>query len=796
MWRKNSNQNNYRSTSLQTAQQLANQPTLFTKLLSVVKTCTTTTLWRVLFASKLISLASVKPAQAQKSIQKSVKQPTARRPKILYHSPKRWGILSGLYDLVYPFIYTLKTYSLQTLIVLGVSGVLLSGMSVVYTDIFKDLPLVSALSSSAPISSTKILDRNGVVLFRLFNEENRTLVSLADVPKQVIFATIAIEDKDFYEHLGFSFTGIMRAFFSNINSDSVQGGSTITQQLVKNRLLSSERTVTRKIKELLLAVAVEHEYSKDHILEMYLNQVSYGGATYGIEEAAQRYFGKSVQELSLAEAALLAGLPQAPSVYSPFGPDPELAHARQREVLRRMTEDGYISTDQAAAAAQEELHFRDDVIDIKAPHFVMYVKQLLAETYGEELLYQGGLEVRTSLDLNTQEATQKTVHDEITALARLKVSNGAALITNPQTGEVLSMVGSSDYFDFAHDGQVNVSIRPRQPGSSIKPLTYALAFEQGFSPGTIVIDAPVSFRSAGSPVYAPKNYDGRFHGAVTLRESLASSYNIPAVKTLAFVGVASMIDKAQQLGITTWDDRKRFGLSLTLGGGEVLMTQMTQLYGSFANGGTLVPLNPILEISTYNGESIYRNTCALDGTGCPTTRVFDPRIAYMITSVLSDNAARTPAFGPLSTLVIPNQEVAVKTGTTNNLRDNWTFGYTKDRVVAVWVGNNDNTPMSYVASGVTGASSIWNTLMRSQLSASEPHHFEQPPGLVELPLCRVALQKNPQAGGVILDTGATTSPKITTRTELYLQEKAQNTTCIPSQFSVLPETSQKEARAL
>ncbi len=792
MWRKNSVQKSsvrvrllaharvvrqqhtaFQNASLQTAQQRASQPALFTKLLSVVKTFTHTSLWRILFFTKLISLASVKPAQVQKSVQKTIKQPTERHPKILYHTPKNWGVFNGLYDLVYPFIYTLKTYSLQTLIVLGVSGMLLSGLSVVYTDIFKDLPLVSALSSSAPISSTKILDRNGVVLFRLFNEENRTLVPLSDVPKQVIFATIAIEDKDFYEHLGFSFTGIMRAFFSNLQNDSVQGGSTITQQLVKNRLLSSERTVTRKIKELLLAVAVEHEYSKDHILEMYLNQVSYGGATYGIEEAAQRYFGKSVQELSLAEAALLAGLPQAPSVYSPFGSDPELAYARQREVLRRMTEDGYISADQAAAAATEELHFRDDVIDIKAPHFVMYVKQLLAQTYGEELLYQGGLEVRTSLDLSTQEATQKTVHDEIAALARLKVSNGAALITNPQTGEVLSMVGSTDYFDFAHDGQVNVSIRPRQPGSSIKPLTYALAFEQGFSPGTIVIDAPVSFRSAGSPVYAPKNYD----------------------KTLALVGVTSMIDKAQQLGITTWDDRKRFGLSLTLGGGEVLMTQMTQLYGSFANGGTLVPLNPILEISTYNGESIYRNTCALDGTGCPTTRVFDPRIAYMITSVLSDNAARTPAFGPLSTLVIPNQEVAVKTGTTNNLRDNWTFGYTKDRVVAVWVGNNDNTPMSYVVSGVTGASSIWNTLMRSQLSASEPHRFEQPPGLVKLPLCRVTLQKNPQAGDATPGDEKTALPKITSRTELYLQEKAQNATCIPSQFSVLPETSQKEARA-
>lgn len=723
------------------------------------------------------------------------RQKKQKKPVVIFSANSER--LSLLGDVVRSFQYILARYTLATATVISVALLVFGAINLAYEEVFRDLPDAQLLNSSSPVVSTKILDRNGVVLFRLFDGENRSIVPLSAVPKHVVFATIAIEDKEFYDHFGFSISGIIRAFFSNITNESIQGGSTITQQLVKNRLLTPERTLTRKIKELLLSIAVEHYYDKNKILELYLNQVSYGGDTYGIEEAAQKYFGKSVQNLTLAEAALLAGLPQAPSVYSPFGSNPELASSRQREVLRRMVEDGYISTEQAESASKETLHFRDDVIDIKAPHFVMYIKQLLAQQYGEELLYQGGLEVRTTLDLTTQLEAQKVVSDEIASLKRLKVTNAAALITNPQTGEVLSMVGSTNYFDFEHDGQVNVALRSRQPGSSIKPLTYALAFEQGFSPGTLVVDAPTTYAVPGSPAYSPQNYDGTFHGVVTLREALASSYNVPAVKTLAHIGVSALIDKAQSLGFTTWDDRKRFGLSLTLGGGEVLMTEMSQLYGAFANQGSLVPLNPILEITTHKGESLYRNTCALEQKNCTEIRAFDPRVAYMITSVLSDNTARTPAFGPLSTLVIPNQEVAVKTGTTNNLRDNWTFGYTSDKVVAVWVGNNDNTPMSYIASGVTGASSIWNKLMRAQLSAAAPHRFIKPSGLEEIQLCRTVTTQTDQ---IAVESRA--EPR-SSKTDLFLSNLlpannklgfSNQTKCIPSAYRFIPEAPRTAVR--
>ena len=365
----------------------------------------------------------------------------------------------------------------------------------------------------------------------------------------------------------------------------------------------------------------------------------------------------------------------------------------------------------------------------------MYVKQLLAEKYGETLVNQGGLEVRTSLDLELQNQTQEIVTQEVNKLARLRIGNGAALVTNPQTGEILAMVGSKNYFDFAHDGQVNVTVRPRQPGSSIKPLTYSVALERGKTPYSIIEDSPVTYHNPGSPPYSPKNYDGKYHGRVTLKQALASSYNIPAVKTLAEVGISNVIDKGQAMGISTWTDRSRFGLSLTLGGGEILMTDMAEVYGTFANYGYTVDLNPILEVVDSRGAILYQNNCALERTNCPRRPNLDPRVAYQLNDILSDNNARTPAFGPRSVLQIPNQQVAVKTGTTNNLRDNWTIGYTQDRLVAVWVGNNDNTPMSYVASGITGASPIWNNIIRLTLDDQHPHHFPTPDGLMTVKIC-------------------------------------------------------------
>lgn len=606
----------------------------------------------------------------------------------------------------------------------------------VYYYLLQDLPRPNQLTQQDQFVTTRIMSRDGQVLFRVYEDENRTLVTLDQIPSHLINATIAVEDKNFYSHHGFSPSGIMRAAIANARGQTIeQGGSTITQQLVKNRLLTPERTVRRKIRELIVSVLVELTYSKQEILEMYFNQVAYGGAIYGAEEAAQRYFGKSVSQLHLAESSMLAGLPAAPSVYSPFGATPELAKQRQREVLRRMVEDELISPQQAEAAVKQQLQYQSNVIDIKAPHFVMYVKKLLAAQYGEAAVSQGGLEVTTTLDLPLQQATQQIVTQEVEQLAQLRVGNGAALVTNPQTGEILAMVGSKDYFDFAHDGQVNVTLRPRQPGSSIKPLTYSLALEQGKTPGSIIDDSPITYHPLGGKPYSPKNYDGQFHGRVTLRQALASSYNVPAVKTLAEIGVSQMLDKAKEMGIDTWQDRTRFGLSLTLGGGEVRMIDMAELYSTFANYGYTVELNPILEVKNYRGEVLYRNTCVYEHRGCPKNKSLDAQVAYQITDILADNQARTPAFGPRSILYIPNQEVAVKTGTTNNLRDNWTVGYTTDRLGAVWVGNNDNTPMSYVASGITGASPIWNQIMRLLLSDTQPHRFLPAVGLLKMRIC-------------------------------------------------------------
>ncbi len=604
-----------------------------------------------------------------------------------------------------------------------------------YDVAIRDLPSPGDLSNKAQNLTTRILDRHGNLLYRIYEDENRTLVSLIRVSGYLKDATVAIEDQEFYRHFGFSLKGISRAVLQNFIGETVQGGSTITQQLIKNRLLSNEKTYRRKVRELLLSLLVERIYSKDQILEMYLNTVAYGGSTYGVEEASWRYFNKSANDLTLAESALLAGLPQAPSTYTPFGSNPELAYARQAEVLRRMVEDGYISQLQADQAKQEKLIFNQDRVDIKAPHFVMYVRKLLAEKYGEELLARGGLEVKTSLDLFLQNQTQEIVSNEVNKLGVFKISNGAALVTNPKTGEILAMVGGADYFDFAHDGQVNVTIRPRQPGSSIKPLTYALAFENGKTASSVIDDSPVVYQIPGSKPYAPKNYDGKFHGRVTLREALASSYNIPAVKLLAELGVNNLLDKGEALGIDTWRDRSRFGLSLTLGAGEVLMTDLAELYSSFANLGYPVALDPFLEITNSKGEILYRNNCALDDDNCYESLELDPKAAYLINDILADNRARTPAFGAFSVLQIPGQEVAVKTGTTNSMKDNWTIGYTSDRLVASWVGNNDNTPMSYVASGITGASPIWNKIMLLLLDDEQAHAFTVPGNMVKVKIC-------------------------------------------------------------
>jgi len=643
-----------------------------------------------------------------------------------------------------------------------------------YFLLLKDLPSPKSLSKPLPLT-TKILDRNGRLLYKIYREQNRTKVNLSEIPLFVRQATLAIEDKDFYKHKGFSFKGIARALYYLVFEGKVTGGSTITQQLVKNTLLTPERTLKRKMKELILAFLVEQKYNKDEILEMYLNEVGYGGAAYGIEEASQKYFGKSVNQLTLAEAALLAGLPASPTRYSPFGAHPEIAKQRQAAVLFRMKEDGYITEEKIKEALAEPLNFRKQETEIKSPHFVMYIKDILVQKYGEKMVEEGGLEVLTSLDLEIQETAQKIVREEIDKLKPLRISNGAALITNPKTGEILAMVGSKDYFAKDVDGNYNVTVALRQPGSSIKPVMYSLALEKGFTAASVISDTPITYKVPGQPPYSPKNYDGRFHGNVPLRVALGSSYNVPAVKVLAALGVDQMIKRGQLLGITSWTDPSRFGLSLTLGGGEVKMVDMAVAYSTFANLGKKVNLKPILQVKDSTGKILENNqNCQEKEPSTCSSLVLDPGIAWILTNILADNWARTPAFGPNSQLVIPGHEVAVKTGTTQNLRDNWTIGYTPSFLVATWVGNNDNTPMSWVASGVTGASPIWNKIMKFLLSGKPNEPFEKPENVVPVQICTLT--------GTLTCEGCPS-----TRTEYFLSGTEPKTRCDPERIKQILE---------
>lgn len=622
-----------------------------------------------------------------------------------------------------------------------------------YLLILKDLPSPTKLGRYDIPIATKIYDRNGKLLFDIFADQNRTPVPLSDIPKYVQQATIAIEDKDFYKHNGVNIIGgLLRALVADITHKQLQGGSTITQQLVKSALLTSERTITRKIKEIILATWVEILYPKDKILELYLNQVPYGGTAWGIESASERYFGKKVRDLSLAEAALLSGLPQAPTQYSPFGAHPELAQIRQKEVLRRMVEDRYITADQAEEAANTTIEYKQ-TSGIKAPHFVMYVKEQLVAKYGEALVERGGLKVTTTLDLDLQEYAQSTVAAEVTKLKNYRVTNGAALITRPATGEILAMVGSVDYFA-SPSGNFNVTTALRQPGSSIKPVNYAIGLEKRIvTPATMFIDEPTCFGSVpGQPTYCPVNYDGKFHGPVQLRMALGNSFNIPAVKMLYMNTVTDMVASASAFGLTTLKDPSLYGLSLTLGGGEIHMTDMATAFGVFSNGGIRRDLTAILKVIDKNGKVLDEFKDPNLGKDMASQlliqgeRVVSAETAFLISHILLDNNARETEFGSRSELYIPNRAVSVKTGTTNDLRDNWTIGYTPQVLVATWVGNNDNTPMNpYLVSGITGAAPIWHKLMVRALTGQPDIWPKQPDGIVGAQVCSITglLPPNP-----------------------------------------------------
>lgn len=569
----------------------------------------------------------------------------------------------------------------------------------------RELPSPHKIGKTNYPLSTHIFDRNGRLLYEVFRDQNRTPIKLTELPSYVSQASIAIEDKDFYHHNGISiFGGMLRALKDTWQTNELQGGSTITQQLIKTALLTPERTVERKIKEVILALWAEQIYTKNQIIEMYLNQIPYGGSAYGIQEAARTYFGKDARRLTIAEAALLAGLTRAPSIYSPYV-NPDLAAQRRNDVLSKMYELNFITKKELQEAQKIKLIVREPRTTIRAPHFVFYTRSFLENEYGLEQVEEGGLRVITSLDLEIQQEAERILQEELEKVAYLNVTNGGIIVSDPSTGEILAMVGSKDYFENPY-GAFNVTTALRQPGSSLKPLLYSLALEHGYTAATMIDDSPISFTISDTEVYRPVNYDGSFHGRVTVRIALANSYNIPAVKTLNTFGVRNYVEHAKRMGIDTWNDPDRYGLSLSLGGGEVKMIDVAEAYGVFANNGYRVNLTPIKKLLNTDRE-------LLADLHPEREKVLDEGAAFIISDILSDNAARAAAFGPHSALEIPGYQVAVKTGTTDSKKDNWTVGYTPEFVVTVWVGNNDNTPMNpYLSSGITGAAPIWNRVMK------------------------------------------------------------------------------------
>ncbi len=618
---------------------------------------------------------------------------------------------------------------ISVLVILLLFFLALVGGTTVYAYYALTLPPPEELTARTVFMSTKIYDRHGQPLYEVFDPDGgrRTIVPIEEIPDHLRYATIATEDKTFYRNPGFDPLAIVRAVWLNLTEGQVvSGGSTITQQLVKNIFLSPQKTFTRKIQEAVLAQEITRRYSKEQILEIYLNELYYGNMAYGIEAAAETYFGKSARDVTLAEASLLAGLPQSPSIYDPYT-NPEEAKARQKIVLGLMVKEGYITRSQADAARGEELHFAPLRIDMRAPHFVVYVRKLLEDKYGTEMLYRGGLRVHTTLDLEMQAIAQEVARGHVASLADRHVTNAALVAMTPQTGEILVMMGSVDFWDEEIDGQVNVALALRQPGSSIKPVNYVAAFQKGWTPATLIMDVRTEFPNWQGPPYVPRNYDDREHGPVLVRQALACSYNVPAVKTLQFVGVPDMMAMAQRLGITTFTEPERYGLSLTLGGGEIMLLEHTGAYAVFANGGLRVPPVAILRIEDSQGRVIEEYPPP------PGEQVISPQHAYLITHILSDNEGRTPAFGANSPLRL-SRPAAAKTGTTDDWRDSWTIGYTPDLAVGVWVGNSDNTPMDHVP-GSVGAGPIWHNFMERVSADTPPRDFPTPSGLVTAEIC-------------------------------------------------------------
>lgn len=589
----------------------------------------------------------------------------------------------------------------------------------------KDLPTPNKINSRMSAQTTQIFDRNGKLLYEMHGDKNRILVEFNEIPDNIKNATVAVEDKNFYRHTGFSPTRIVASaihnIFSRVSGGKLQGGSTITQQFVKNALLSPEQTFGRKIRELILSMEIEAMYKKDDILKMYLNEIPYGSNAYGVKVAAKTYFDKELKDITLEEAAVLAALPQAPTYYSPFGENKDALMARKNTVLQLMADQKYISQEEADAAMAKEIKFANNPYgSITAPHFVMYVKQKLVEKYGEQMANEGGLKVYTTLDLDLYNAANAAVR-EIGAInnKKYKASNAALVSIDPKTGQILAMVGSRDFFNEEIDGNVNVTIRDRQPGSSFKPISYAtLMKKDSWGAGSILYDVKTDFGGG----YIPSNYDGSFRGNVTVRKALAGSLNIPAVKGLYIAGIREVLDTAHEMGITTLNNPENYGLSLVLGAGEVKPLDMATAYGVFANGGIKQDPTWFVKIEDKNGKTLdeYKKQ--------PGKQVLDPQIAYIISNILSDNNARSYIFGSRSQLYIPGYTVAAKTGTTNDNKDAWTVGYTPSISTAVWAGNNDGTAMNK-AGGATAAAPIWNRYMKYALTKFQKEDFKRPSGV-------------------------------------------------------------------
>lgn len=587
--------------------------------------------------------------------------------------------------------------------------------------------------------ASRILDRNGESLFDVYRDAKRMPVVWEDVPDSLKNATIAVEDKEFYKHGGFDPLTPFRIIKNLVVMKRLTGGSTLTQQLVKNVLLTSERTVSRKIKEFMLAVQIEARYSKDEILLMYLNESPYGGLAWGVGSAAEQYFGKKVADLNIVESVILAGLPQRPNAYSPFSSTPKAYVARSEHVLARMIEDGYLKAEESKNILDQikNYQFYENKNKLFAPHFVFWMKEELTKKYGEELVESGGLKITTTLDIKLQNEVQKIVAEEVEKAEKLGISNGAALVIEPTTGQVLAMVGSRGYFSDKTDGNFNVVTQAlRQPGSAIKPVTYLTALQRGYTPASMIVDAPVSFPVVNQKDYSPKNYNGKYNGPISLRAALGNSINTVAVKLLANVGVENMLTQAFNMGLTTLEptasNLSRFGLAVTLGGAEVRMSELASAYAAFANGGHKTSLIGVLKVEDRNGR-VLEEFKPLEGK-----RVMSPQEAFLISNILSDNSAREITFGSSNGLIIPNYQVAVKTGTTNDKVDNWCIGWTPNLLASVWVGNNDNTPMLKVASGVSGATPIWRRIMLFELPRRNKQDFAIPDKIINLEVDRVS----------------------------------------------------------